>query len=67
MTRLDVDLDKAKNKFDQTRRQFQEAELKRVKLEALRDQDLENVKKYQLKREQKEMDAAGVMIYNLKH
>jgi flagellar export protein FliJ len=67
MTRLDVDLDKARGQLQQAKNKFQEAELKRIKLEALRDQDLENVRKHQLKREQREMDAAGVMLYNLKH
>lgn len=67
MTRLDVDLEKANLQLQQARQKFQEAELKRVKLEALREQDLEKVKKYHQRREQREMDAAGVMLYNLKH
>jgi flagellar export protein FliJ len=67
MARLDVDLDKANRQLQVARNKLQEAELKRIKLEALMEQDLQAVKKFQLKREQREMDAAGVMLYNLNH
>jgi flagellar biosynthesis chaperone FliJ len=43
------------------------AEQKRIQMETLVEQDLKAVRDYHRKREQKEMDAAGVMLYNLKH
>jgi flagellar export protein FliJ len=67
MTRLDIDLQKAQAVLDQARARYQEAQLKQIKLESLMEQDLEKVRQYQQKREQREMDAAGVMLYNLKH
>jgi DNA-binding transcriptional LysR family regulator len=43
------------------------AEQKRIQMDTLVEQDLKAVSDFHRKREQKEMDAAGVMLYNLKH
>jgi hypothetical protein len=42
------------------------AEKKRIQMETLMEQDLKQVRAFHQKREQREMDAAGVMLYNLK-
>ena len=48
-------------------RALKAAEQKRIQMETLVEQDLKAVRDYHRKREQKEMDAAGVTLYNLKH
>jgi flagellar export protein FliJ len=64
--RVEVDLQTAQKQLETCQQALQEAELKRVKMDALVEQDLAAVRKYQLKREQREMDAAGITLYNLK-
>ena len=67
ITRVDVDLREAHDEVEAKRRQLKAAEQKRIQMETLVEQDLKAVREYHRKREQKEMDAAGVMLYNLKH
>ena len=43
-----------------------QAELKKMKMDALVEQDLAAVKRWERKMEQKQMDALGVTLYNLK-
>jgi flagellar biosynthesis chaperone FliJ len=42
------------------------AEQKRIQMETLMEQDLKAVREHARKREQREMDEAGVMLYNLR-
>lgn len=65
--RVDVDLAHAKEEVKLAQIKLQAAEQKRIQMETLVEQDLKAVRDYERKKEQREMDAAGVMLYNLKH
>ena len=67
ISRVDVDMRQAQETVEAKRLMLQAAEQKRIQMETLVEQDLKAVREYHRKREQKEMDAAGVMLYNLKH
>jgi flagellar export protein FliJ len=42
------------------------AEKKRIQMETLQEQDERRIREATAKREQREMDAAGVMLFNMK-
>jgi flagellar export protein FliJ len=67
IARVEIDLQQAHADVDAKRMLLKAAEQKRIQMETLVEQDLKAVREYHRKREQKEMDAAGVMLYNLKH
>ena len=67
VTRVDVDIMDAKHAVEVARNALKAAEQKRIQMDTLVEQDLKAVRDFHRKREQKEMDAAGVMLYNLKH
>ena len=67
IARVDIDLREAHDAVDAKKLALKAAEQKRIQMETLVEQDLKAVRDYHRKREQKEMDAAGVMLYNLKH
>ena len=67
ITRVNVDLMEAQHAVEVKRLALKAAEQKRIQMDTLVEQDLKAVRDYHRKREQKEMDAAGVMLYNLKH
>jgi flagellar export protein FliJ len=64
--RVDVDLVKANQDLDGKKMLLLATEKKRIQMETLMEQDLKQVRAFHQKREQREMDAAGVMLYNLK-
>jgi len=64
--RVDHDLQKANDDLDALKRALRGAEHKRIQMETLMEQDLKRVREHALRREQREMDAAGVMLYNLR-
>ncbi|CAN1553963.1 flagellar FliJ family protein [Limnohabitans sp. B9-3] len=64
--RVDADLVKANQDLDNKKMMLLAAEKKRIQMETLMEQDLKQVRAFHQKREQREMDAAGVMLYNLK-
>jgi flagellar export protein FliJ len=64
--RVEMDIQTAQGQVENCKLALQEAELKRVKMDSLVEQDLAAVRKFQRKREQREMDAAGITLYNLK-
>lgn len=66
IARVDEDLLKAQQSLAQTQLALRAAEHKRIQMETLLEQDLKAVRDHARKREQREMDAAGVMLYNLK-
>ena len=66
IARVDEDLLKAQQSLAQTQLALRAAEHKRIQMETLLEQDLKAVHDHARKREQREMDAAGVMLYNLK-
>jgi flagellar export protein FliJ len=67
ISRVDIDLNEAKHAVEVQRLALKACEQKRIQMETLVEQDLKAVRDYHRKREQKEMDAAGVTLYNLKH
>ena len=67
VTRVDVDLMEARHAVEVARNSLKAAEHKRIQMDTLVEQDLKAVRDFHRQREQKEMDAAGVMLYNLKH
>jgi flagellar export protein FliJ len=64
--RVDVDLEHAKFELDVLKGNLVAAEKKRIQMETLHEQDLRRIQEAAAKREQREMDAAGVMMFNLK-
>ncbi len=67
IARVNIDLQDAQHAVEVARLKLKAAEQKRIQMDTLVEQDLKAVRDFQRKREQKEMDAAGVMRYNLKH
>ncbi len=67
ISRVNFDLNEAKHVYEIAGLARKAAEQKRIQMETLVEQDLKAVRDYHRKREQKELDAAGVMLYNLKH
>ena len=67
ISRVNLDLMEAQHAVEVKRLALKAAEQKRIQMETLVEQDLKAVRDYHRKREQKEMDATGVMLYNLKH
>jgi flagellar export protein FliJ len=64
--RVDVDLQHAKFELDVLKGNLLAAEKKRIQMETLQDQDERRVREAAAKREQRAMDAAGVMLFNMK-
>lgn len=67
MLRVDVDMVQAQQHWQHCRQQLQLAENKRLQMQTLMDKDVQRVRAHLRQREQKAMDAAGVMIYNLRN
>lgn len=67
LTRVDVDIQTAQFALQDKTHRFQAAEKKRLQMQTLMDKDVQRVRQWQEKREQQAMDAAGVMLYNLKN
>ena len=67
IARVDIDLQEAKHASELARNKLKAAEQKRIQMETLMEQDMKAVREFHRKREQKEMDAAGITLYNLKH
>jgi flagellar export protein FliJ len=66
IARVDLDLKQAQEAVDAARAHLLAAEKKRIQMDTLVEQDQKAVRDFHRKREQREMDAAGVMLYNLK-
>jgi flagellar export protein FliJ len=64
--RVDIDLQHAKFELDILKANLLAAEKKRIQMETLQEQDLRRIRDAAAKREQREMDAAGVMLFNMK-
>jgi flagellar export protein FliJ len=64
--RVDVDLQHAKFELDVLKGNLLAAEKKRIQMETLQEQDERRVREAATKREQRAMDAAGVMLFNMK-
>jgi len=66
ISRVEIDLNHAKQELEIKKNALQVAEKKRIQMETLQELDLKRVHDAQRKREQSEMDAAGVMLFNMK-
>ena len=66
ISRVEIDLNHAIQELEIKKNALQLAEKKRIQMQTLLEQDLKRVQKAELKREQTEMDAAGVMLFNMK-
>jgi flagellar export protein FliJ len=64
--RVDVDLVHAKFELDVLKGNLLAAEKKRIQMETLHEQDVRRIQEAAAKREQREMDAAGLMLFNMK-
>lgn len=64
--RVDVDLQHAKFELDVLKANLLAAEKKRIQMETLQEQDERRVREAAAKSEQRAMDAAGVMLFNMK-
>jgi flagellar export protein FliJ len=64
--RVDVDLQHAKFELDVLKGNLLAAEKKRIQMQTLQEQDERRVREVTAKREQRAMDAAGVMLFNMK-
>ena len=64
--RVDIDLQHAKFELDVLKGNLLAAEKKRIQMETLQEQDERRIRDATAKREQREMDAAGVMLFNMK-
>ena len=64
--RIDEDLKKAHSDLIQAREVQRQAEQQRVKMSSLVEQDLNRVKAYERKKDQRQMDALGITLFNRK-
>ena len=64
--RVDVDLEHAKFELDVLKGNLLAAEKKRIQMEALHAKDVQRIQDAAAKREQREMDAAGLTLFNMK-
>ena len=64
--RVDIDLQHAKFELDVLKGNLLAAEKKRIQMETLQEQDERRIRDATAKREQREMDAAGVMLFNMR-
>jgi flagellar export protein FliJ len=64
--RVDIDLQHAKFELDILKANLLAAEKKRIQMETLQEQDERRIRDAAAKRERREMDAMGVMLFNMK-
>ena len=64
--RLELDISQAEVKLEKTKQAVKTFELERLKMQSLVEQDLNAVKTYHRKEEQKQMDALGLTLFNVK-
>ena len=64
--RLDRDIAQAQSQLDLALQALRKAEQERLKMQTLVEQDLQAVKNYHRKLEQKQMDALGLTLFNTK-
>jgi len=64
--RVNIDLQHASHELEVLKTKLMAAEKKRIQMETLHEQDVRRVRAAAAKREQHAMDAAGVMLYNMK-
>jgi flagellar export protein FliJ len=65
ISRVEIDLNHAKQELEIKKNALKVAEKKRIQMETLQDQDIKRIQQAERKREQSEMDAAGLMLFNM--
>ena len=66
VSRVDQDLQMALRELEQAKAVSLQASHQRMKMETMQEKDLQAVQAWQRKQEQKQLDALGVTLYNLK-
>ncbi|MBU6224213.1 MAG: flagellar export protein FliJ [Burkholderiales bacterium] len=66
ISRVNVDIEHATFELEILKGNLLAAEKKRIQMETLHEQDVRRIRDAAAKREQREMDATGVMLFNLK-
>jgi flagellar export protein FliJ len=66
MQRVQIDVGHAEQKMTETRRRLMDSEKERLKMQTLADQNAKAILTLAEKREQRQMDALGIMQFNLK-
>jgi flagellar export protein FliJ len=66
MQRVQVDVGHAEKKLAETRKRLMDSEKERLKMQSLADQNAQAILTLAEKRDQRQMDALGVMQFNLK-
>jgi flagellar biosynthesis chaperone FliJ len=64
--RLELDISQAEVNLEKAKQAVKIFELERLKMQSLVEQDLNAVKTYHRKEEQKQMDALGLTLFNVK-
>ena len=64
--RLELDIGQARVNLDNAKQAVKLMELERLKMQSLVEQDLKAVQTYHRKEEQKQMDALGLSLFNVK-
>ena len=66
VSRVDEDLQVGLRELEQAKTVLLQATHQRMKMETMQEKDLQAVQDWNRKQEQKQMDALGVTLYNLK-
>jgi flagellar export protein FliJ len=66
MQRVQIDVGHAEKKLAETRKRLMDSEKERLKMQSLADQNAQAILTLAEKRDQRQMDALGVMQFNLK-
>jgi flagellar export protein FliJ len=66
LKQADFQVANAQAELNNAKKNLNQAQLKHMKMKALLEQDLKAVQSWQKKADQKQMDALGVTLYNLK-
>jgi flagellar export protein FliJ len=66
VTRVEKDIIKASSELQGIKLALTEATHQRMKMETMQEKDAQTVKTWERKRDQKEMDALGLTLFNLK-
>ena len=66
VARVEADKSQAVAAYDNAKLVLSQATHQRMKMETMQEKDAQNVKTWERKRDQKEMDALGLTLFNLK-
>lgn len=66
IARVEIDLNHAMQELEIKKNALQLAEKKRIQMETLHAKDVQRIQEAAAKREQREMDAAGLTLFNMK-